>query len=294
MDLFAIPSDKFRFAFGQVRAALPLGTSGLRLGVRASVGGQEQELPGPDQRGSSRQLRSELAFPFVSSRTRSVVGSLSLSDWSSRERRDGATVIRDRLQTVRAAVDFARRGSVLVTGRLDLVRGLDLFSSTDAGDPLASRPRAGSNFTKAQLDVQVAGQLGEDWTSRLEFSGQLATASLLASEEFMLGGGRIGRAFDYSRVAGDHGIGAMLEVAHKLPLAAPGIKDVEPFGYVEGGVASRIRSFDAVPDGTIIGAGAGVRFRLVNFLCSLEVGQPLAAPGSNGKPRLFVSVSRAF
>jgi hemolysin activation/secretion protein len=294
VDAFAIPSDRFRFAFGQIRAALPLGTSGLRLGVRASVGGQEQDLPGPDQRGFSRQLRSELAFPFLSSRTSSLIGSLSLTDWSSRERRDGSTVIRDRLQTVRAAIDFARRGSVLVTGRLDLVHGLDLSSSTKAGDPLASRPRAGANFAKAQLDVQIAAKLGESWTSRLEMTGQLSTRSLLASEEFMLGGARIGRAFDYSRVAGDRGAGAMLELAYKLPVAVPGIQNLESFAYVEGGVASRIRDFDATPDGALAGAGAGVRFRLVNFLCSVEVGQPLAAPGRNGSPRLFVSIARAF
>ena len=73
LDLFTIPSDKFRFVYGQARASLPVGSDGLRFSLSASRGDQFQRMAGPNQHGTSRQFIADIAYPFAKSRAFSAV-----------------------------------------------------------------------------------------------------------------------------------------------------------------------------------------------------------------------------
>ena len=159
LDLFAIPSDDFRFLYGQLKAGVPLGSDGLRFTASASRGDQRQALDGPDQHGKSRQFIAELSYPFVKSRLSSVIGRASLSDWKSQERRADEVVQRDRLQVARLWAEFVRASSTRIDGRIAISQGLDLGSATERGDPLATRPFGSAKFTKLNADMQVAAPL---------------------------------------------------------------------------------------------------------------------------------------
>ena len=56
VDFFAIPYDQFRYAYGQVKASIPIGPDGLRVATSVSYGNSFEQLTGPDQDGMSRQL----------------------------------------------------------------------------------------------------------------------------------------------------------------------------------------------------------------------------------------------
>src|SRR6202008_3669100 len=122
------------------------------------------------------------------------------------ERRAGSRFQRDRLQIARAWLELAHVSKTRIDGRFGISQGLDFGSATEPGDPLASRPRAGAHFTKFNADMQVARPLSYRLQLRLDASAQYSTKSLLAPEEFALGGSRIGRAFDFNEVTGDHGV----------------------------------------------------------------------------------------
>ena len=295
VDLFSIPSDDFRFFYGQVKVSVPLGSDGLRATVSASRGDQFQRLSGPNQHGKSRQLTAELAYPFRESRALSLAGHVSLSDWKSEEERAGAIVQRDRFQVARAWLEFSHLSKTRVDGRIGISRGLDLGSATEAGDARASRPHAGADFTKLNANLRVVTPVAERFTLRAEMAAQYALQPLLAPEEFALGGSRIGRAFDFNEVTGDHGIGGVLEIAYRLRDAKRGPKAVEVFAFADGGGAFRKKSSPALPDEQwLASAGTGMRFSALGFLWSGEIGVPVARSHADRDVRAFCSVARAF
>ena len=295
VDLFSIPSDDFRFFYGQVKASMPLGSDGLRATVSASRGDQFQRLSGPNQHGKSRQLTAELAYPFRESRALSVAGHLSLSDWKSEEERAGAIVQRDRFQVARAWAEFSHISKTRVDGRIGISRGLELGSATEAGDPRASRPHAGADFTKLNANVRVVTPLADRLTLRVDASAQYALKPLLAPEEFALGGSRIGRGFDFNEATGDHGIGGVLELAYRLGNTKRGPKSIEVFAFADGGGVFRKKPSPAFPDEQwLASAGAGARFSALGFIWSGEIGIPIARSHADRDVRAFFSVARAF
>lgn len=295
VDLFTIPSDDFRYLYGQVKASIPLNSDGLRLSLAASRGDQFRRLSGADQRGDSRQLIADLAFPFAEGRAFSLVGHVSLDDRKSEEKRSGTIIQRDRLQVARGWVEFARVSNSRIEGRVGISRGFDLGSATESGDPLASRPGAGARFTKFNASVQVVAPVLESLFLRVETVAQYSTKPLLAPEEFALGGSRIGRAFDFNEITGDHGIGGMLELSYRLEDSRRGPKGLEVFTYVDGGGAFRKRRLTGLPDKQwLAGAGWGARFSALGFVWSGEVGVPIARSNAARDVRAFFSVARAF
>lgn len=295
LDLFTIPSDKFRFLYGQTRAALPIGSDGLRVSLTASRGDQYQRLAGPNQHGTSRQFIADIAYPFAKSRAFSAVARASLSDWKSEEKRAGSLIQQDRLKVARAWIDFSRASKTRIDGRLGISRGLDLGSVTESGDPLASRPFASPKFTKFNADVQIATSFSERVILRVDTSGQYATKSLLAPEEFAIGGSRIGRAFDFNELTGDHGIGGMAEISYRIGGVRQAPKSLELFAFVDGGGAFRKRSSPGFPkEQWLASGGVGTRFSALGFLWAAEVGVPIARSNADHGARAFFSITKAF
>jgi hemolysin activation/secretion protein len=295
VDLFSIPSDDFRFFYGQVKASAPLNSDGLRISLSASRGNQFQRLAGPDQRGTSRQLTTELAYPFREGRALSLAGHASLSDWKSEEKRAGAIIQSDRYQVARAWLEFSHISKTVIDGRIGISQGVDLGSITEKGDPRASRPFADGTFTKLNANVRVVTPMSKRMVLRIDTSAQYSMDSLLAPEEFALGGSRIGRAFDFNEVTGDHGVGGMLELGYRLGDTKRGPKGIEVFAFVDGGGAFRKKPSSVLPDNQwLASAGAGARFSALGFLWSGEIGVPVARSHAHRDARAFFSVARAF
>jgi hemolysin activation/secretion protein len=294
LELFAIPSDKFRFLYGQATASLPLGSDGLRFSASVSRGDQVQRLAGPNQEGESRQLIADLAFPFAKSRGLSLVGHASFTDWLSRENRSGALVRRDRLQVARTWMEFAWGRKARIDGQFGVSVGLDLGPATEAGDPLASRPGAGGRFTKLDADLRLAAPVTDRVTLRVQTAAQYSTRPLLAAEEFALGGSRIGRAFDFNELTGDHGVGGMAELAYRVGRGNRRSRQVQLFGYVDGGGVFRELGAGRPDEQWLASAGAGARIPLFGMLWSGEVGFPIARSDADRGVRVFFSASRIF
>ena len=295
IDLFTIPSNSFRFLYGQAKASVPLGPDGLRFSMSGSYSDQFQRLNGPNQRGNSRLLVADLAYPFAESRAFSLIGHVSLGDWKSQTKRSGNFTQRDRLQVARAWLEFTRVSKSRIDGRIGVSQGLDFGSGTEKGDPLASRPNAGTKFTKFNAELQVAVQLSQRFTLRANTAAQYSTKALLAPEEFALGGSRIGRAFDFNEVTGDDGAGAMVELSYRLRDVKRGPKALEIFAFADGGGAFRKHdSLGLSKEQWIADAGAGVRFSALGFFWSGEFGAPIARSHADRDPRAFFSLTKSF
>jgi hemolysin activation/secretion protein len=292
VDLFAMPGGHSRYLYGQVAAAVPLGRHGLRLSLTASRG--DQYLRASEHfNGTSDNVSVQLSYPFMRSRSLTVVGKASLTDWRSAGKQDGTRKLRDRLRVARVGIEFGNEGKTRFQGELLLSRGLNFGAMTEVGDPLASRPDASGRFNKAALSVQVSRAVGDRFTLRGVAMAQYSDRPLLSAEEFSLGGNRVGRAFDFNERTGDRGAGAGIEVSYRLGKAASNRAGVELLGFLDGGIARDLKSsLAAARTRSLSSAGVGARFSIAGMTFGLEAGVPLS--GDQHKPRLFGSVFRAF
>ena len=294
LDLFGMPGSRFRYVYGQLHASVPLGPSGLRLAFAASKG--DHQLRTVDRAdGDSTNLSAQLSYPVRRSRALTIVGKISMNDWRSSSEEDHVLKLRDRLRVARIGVEFSNESKTRFQGEFSLARGLGFGGMTRVGDPLASRADASGQFTKAAINVQVARPLSGKVSLKTVFAGQYSDRPLLSSEEFSLGGTRIGRAFSFNAFTGDRGLGGGAEVSYRLSDSKRGISSVELFGFVDGGLVFEARS-TAVTDRRrgLTSAGMGARFRLASIAFSAEAGIPLAADGQRKSVGLFFSTSRAF
>ena len=267
----------------------------MRIAASGSYGDSFERLSGPDQDGMSRQLVGEISYPFVESRNFSLAGYAQLGDLKSKLEQLGTVVQRDRIQVARTWLEFSRVAGTRIDGRFGISQGLDLGSATDRGDPRSSRPGAGSKFTKLNASLQVTMQLSEDLRLRFDSVGQYSSNPLLTAEEFALGGSRIGRAFDFNEITGDHGLGAMLELAYRAGDAKHVLGNFEVFTFIDGGGAFRKRALPGLPDEDwLASAGAGARFTALGFHWTGELGVPLARTNADRSVRAFFSATKIF
>lgn len=295
LDLFGIPSDTFRYWYGQVKASFPLSSNGARFAASASRGDQFERISGQNERGSSRQFAGEFMFALAESRQLELSGHFSLSDWRSDEKLAGRLIQRDRLDVARAWLDLSHVSKNRVDVRLGISQGLDFGSVTKSGDPLATRPFGSATFTKFNADVQFLAPLSDRIYVRTDSSAQIATRPLLASEEFALGGSRIGRAYDFNAVTGDSGLGVMVEVNYRLANVNVAPKDLALFAYADAGGSFRKHASAGLPRHQwLAGAGVGARFTLFKVLWSGELGLPLHTAITNKGVRAFFSAAHAF
>lgn len=295
VDLFGIPGNGYRFVYGQITESVPIGHDGLRLGVSASGSDQRQRLSGVRLNGTSRNLSVQLSYPILRSRALSAVVKGSFNDWRSQDEVSGIPFQRDRLRVGRLAVDIASVGISRIDAQFSIAHGFDFDGATFVGDPLASRRDAGAVFTKTNFDVQVARPISERFTLRMSATGQYSTRPLLSVEEFAVGGSRIGRAYDFNALTGDHGVSGALELGYRIGDVKKGPRQLELFGYVDGGAAFQSGDRSGLPKhDSLAGLGGGARFTLFNFNFSAELGVPLEESRLGRGVRGFASISRGF
>ena len=217
-----------------------------------------------------------------------------ISDLRNVSDEDDVQIQRDRLRVARIGLDFAIEAKTRITGDLAVSRGLGFDGRTRAGDPLASRPDAGGRFTKAVVNVQLAHPLSERMALNIAMTGQLSDRALLLVEELALGGNRIGRAYDFNAVTGDRGIAGAMELSYRLPDPAKGPRQIDLFGYVDGGVVGQAGHGSQPGRRGLASVGAGSRFVLGGIAFIAEVGVPLVRVDHDRSVRGFLTAFKAF
>ncbi|MGB5485249.1 ShlB/FhaC/HecB family hemolysin secretion/activation protein [Parasphingorhabdus sp.] len=292
---FAIPGSNFQYLYGQGAYVLPIGRQGWLLEFSGSYGDQKQVSFGEVTNGRSTNIAAELSYPVIRSRAFTAVAKIAVNDWFSTSVNDDAQVRRDRLRVVRVGLGLDRTLPSQINLDIWLAQGLGFNAATRPGDPISSRPDAGGKFTKVNVALQLQQPIGTDLKVRLAAAGQVSSRPLLSIEEFALGGNSIGRAYDFNALTGDHGFGGSLELAYMLGDQFGGLKQVELFSYVDGGMVFQSGDGNGPgPDQSLTSAGGGARFTLDRFRVSAEAGIPIEAIENHRSIRAFLSVSTVF
>jgi len=300
--LSSVPDTPNELQFGRVFYVAPIGSNGARVSASASYG---EIWPGDERRyddNYTSTARYEIKGTVVPLRTREM--SLWLhagGDISDvRESDDGGPISDDHIRALTFTMDGelhdSLRGSNYLTA---LVRqGLNILGASTHEDPFLSREDGTGEFTVAQMFYTRYQNLSEQWSVNFSAAGQLASAALLAPEEFYLGGPTFGRAYDSGEISGENGLAASLEVRFDQALENTYVAGYQLYAFADYGAV-----WDFDPDGDerleLASAGGGVRLFMPNDLQgAIELAVPLSGdPADSYAVRdlsIYFSLSQSF
>lgn len=280
----------------------PIGGSGLRASAFANYARTRpgEELRALDLKGESFTWGLGLKYPFLRSRATNILGQINVLARDSRSHSLMLNPIFDdkiRLVTAELLANHGDATGGQTSVRASISQGLDIFGATRFADPAKSRGTASGRFTRINGEISRVQPLYRGLHLLVAATGQWTQDSLLASEEFGLGGNDFGRAYDPSEITGDRGYAGKAELFYTIP--ARGMGSVEPFAYFEGG---RVYQNGPLPGEArrngLQSAGAGLRASVAGrFGFSMEYAKPIRRPVTSlgdRDGRIFLSFSAAY
>jgi hemolysin activation/secretion protein len=296
--------------FKQLRAydlehAVPLDTEGTLLTLAIN---QAQAQPGftlkPLSVTSDATVTSAtVTHPLIRLRAENLTLSTGFvaTDLHTRLFDDTQTLLSDRIRTLQVAAlyDFVDKWSGVNVLDLQLSQGLDILGARAPGAPDLSRADGRSDFTKLTSELQRVQSLGGNWSLLGGLSGQYGLVSLLASEQFNLGGVNYLRAYDPAELTGDSGIAGKMELQYGERSTNIGLDNYQLYGFYEAG---RVWNHQALSGeyaaASATDAGIGTRFTITDQISgSVEIAKPLTrsvAAEGNRDPRAFFSLVARF
>ncbi|MFV3130314.1 ShlB/FhaC/HecB family hemolysin secretion/activation protein [Niveispirillum sp. KHB5.9] len=274
----------------------PLEGSGLSLtsAVNYSRGRPGASLKPFAVATESYGMGQRLSLPLIRSRARNLTLEVGWNAQAANVALLNLPFSRDRWRSLDARATYSQLrflGGDLYA-QLGVTQGLDVAGATVRGDAAASRLRPEPWYSKFNAEVAYGYRLPADIGATLTVAGQYTPDTLLAGEEFALGGSRFGRGYNGGDLSGPNGVGGGLELRRSFN---PGIERVEGltlYGFLDTG-----RVWDSVAASThLVSAGGGVRLGLFGKASlSAELARTLRAlpiPGAEGRrTRLFIDLT---
>lgn len=274
------PAEPSELGYVRARYSKRIGTGGTEIAVAGSA---SQTHPGAYLRpykleSSSWSADISLLLPLWRRRDASLWFEGDLGIRTLQQRRAGDLLRDDRTVTFRATL---YGNAELAGGRLrfstTLSQGLGILGATGRRDPLASRFDADGTFTAFSSWADWTAGLGGGFSLRLAAQSQLASAPLLVTEEFGLGGTAFVRGYDWSERTGDQGVAGLAELRYMIDRPFGLIQRAQLYAFVDGGKVANLEN--GFGGGALASAGGGIRTDVTNRLgANIEVAAPLTGP----------------
>lgn len=257
-----------RYQYYGLSHSMPIGSNGatLSLGVGHLVTHPAANAVG----GSADTVVIRLSDPVIRSLRESLVLNLDLAALNSDTAFLGQSVSSERTRSVRVGAVYAKAddwdGTTLVSATLS--HGFD-----GLGARRGNIAFGGPDYTKIAGVLAREQKLPWDFTLRARATAQYSAHHLPSTEQFLVGGPSIGRAFDYAYMAGDSGVAAYAEIAHPWPAAITPrlLHGSEVFAYADWGEVRTVGTPYQLAYAHAASAGGGVRIRIADRF-SVELG----------------------
>lgn len=262
--------------YGSMQYKISPGLSGLTLGFVAGAGRTRpgNQPAGLHLRGDSLYLATFGSFPLKRSSSSSVWINADAAFLQVDQTIFDELVQRDRTASFTVSLTgYEKVASGGLNWGAGITQGLDLFGASRKGDRLLSRVDADGVFTKGTAWFNWIGGLTNSLSLRVAANGQIASRSLLATQEIGLGGPYVGRGYDFFERSGDDGIMGLIELRQKLSLPLQRLRWAHAYLFADGGyVAHKHLKFG---EGELASAGGGLRAGIGQFELGIEGAQPL-------------------
>ncbi len=302
------PFDFEELASGRFDFQIPIGFDGVTLATSASYTGTQ---PGAEVApflvtGESFNFNLGLSYPLIRSRqlNLSLNGLFDLTNSTVATRFLGFPIVlsQDRIRSLRVGATVDNINAVgFTSASILLSQGLSGLGARLEGSEGAPLSRANGQATgfKVNLNFAQLFTLPQQFNLLLTGAGQVASTSLLVSEQFGLGGPSFGSAYNPSQLLGDDGYGLRLELQRPVNYRAGTTPMVsQPYAFVDYGQVFLKQPTAAEPGNReLASAGLGLRQFISNYLqMRLELAFPLSkfVPQFEQTPRLLFSVQGVF
>ena len=289
----------------QVEHQRHIGTNGTVLKTRGLV---SRTAPGDrltplDLEGFQVNVELGVEHPFVRTRPLSLWGyaGLELDDNELDQAGGSQTVIDDKVRLIKIGARLLQRDDYGYTqANAEIRQGLPIFGASDTDDALRSRPDGVADFLliRGSLERELFIP-GTDKSFSLYglALGQYAFDPLLSTQEFSIGGARIGRAYDPSEYSADNGYGLVGEIRFQTSFEPQGaLIGVQVYGY--GDFASVSSVDDGSPDQESLASfGGGIRLNLpqqINLTGEVAVPTEALQRNKSDDPRFFFNLVKRF
>lgn len=277
----------------------PLSGSGLTLTTNASY---SRGRPGASLKPFAVATESygagqRLSLPLIRSRSRNLTVEAGWNVQRATVQLLALPFSRDDWRSVDARVTYSQGrflGGDLIA-QAGVTQGLDIAGATGREATTASRLKVDPWYRKFTGEVAYGMHLPAEIGATLTVGGQYSSDTLVAGEEFALGGSRFGRGYNGGDLAGPSGVGAGLELRRGFNPGIAHLDGVTLYGFVDTG-----RVWDSAAVSThLVSTGGGVRLGLFGKASlSAELARTLRSlplPGAEGqRTRLFVDLTVQF
>lgn len=299
------PDEGPDLAYGALSFDQPLSPSGLRLFTTASFTATKPGavLRALNTRGRALNLATSLSYPLIRSRDFNLTLSGGLAYRNVRSDNDAVSpLFSDHVRALDAGLfmnlldDWGGFSSLSLT----VSRGLDILGATTTASTAKSHANASGVFTRAGFEASHTHPLFEGVSVTLSGGGQTAfRESLLASEQYALGGNAFNRAFDASEVTGDAAVAGRAELQWEAIERFLALSGIAPYGFYEGGQVWQSQPLPGeARSESLFSGGAGLRFAIAGRInADVEWAKPLGrdmAAAGNRDSRFFFSVVTNF
>ena len=301
VNLSTIPTDPSELKFARIAYDVPIGIDGIRIGGSAF---HSDVHPGDDRRQFDTRTRTDNAevrgsFVPLKSQTSSLTLTLAAAITEASSDDVFGAIYHDRVRTLGLSADYWLKDSFKGTNYLTVAfrQGLNVLGASQEGDDFLSRDGASGQFSVINAWYTRLQTLNDAWSVKFAGAGQFASAPMLLSQQFYLGGAAFGRGYGGAEISGDNGIAGSIEIRFYQTVNFAYLSRYQLYGFLDTGAVWNYGA--GLSDGvSLASVGAGIRLTVRDQLqLGLAVAKPLtyAAPDNpNRGLRVLFSVTDAL
>ncbi len=255
----------------------------------------EQGIDGLSSNGASSKFSTSIAYPIIRTRKQNLKMSVGFKASKSKSTTGGVQNFHDKIRSVKTEILFDRAdrfgASILA---VNYQKGLDIFGASNK-DP-SRGPTFSKTFNKFEGTLTRYQRIYGPVALLLSAKGQYSLDRLPSLEEFGVGGGVFGLAYDSSEITGDHGLSWKAELQVSIPVRHFKffINPPKLFIYADGGRIWNINSSQSEAADRLASAGGGMKMKITKYVdFSFVAAKPLnkkQAIAQNREARLFFSL----
>lgn len=290
-----------------LRYTQPTPFDGLVIGADASYSNGKPgfTLKALDAQTESQRISIRALYPLIRSRANTLNLESSVASSKSTVRLQGAGFSRDDVRVFEARGTYINQGfldgTTLLTAALG--QGLNVLDATQAGrlpggggGEGPGRAGVKPDFTKTSFGLRRVQPVMEDLSLSIDVTGQYSMDVLFSSEQFSMGGSRVGRGYEPAQYVGDHGVAAATELRYNIAIDDDYLTSIQPYAFFDAGRVWNKSISLGVPH-SVTSTGVGMRFSFTEGLsASIEYAAGLVvAPGQRAPPeKIYLEFSYRF
>jgi len=295
-----IGTDPKSYHYGRAAYLAPINSYGTKLGVSGYGGDFDvgEKLAELNISSTTWGYSIYLAHPWIRTRFVNLSAEFGFESKDATQFLLGSVATRDKLRMLRAGLNsdwIDSTGQNFIS--LTVFQGLEeALGAMQNNDPQSSRLGADNRFTKLHLNLARVQRINEYFSVILRGSGQASTNSLVATEQFFIGGADSVRGYPQGEFLGDDGYNVSTE-ARITPFPDKGIGQLV-FFVDHGGASIKDPPPGVKKYNHLTGAGFGLRLDIpsYHFNSRFDVGFPVqpAKASSGGRPTFYIQTVVRF